>query len=223
MGAYGRLPSHPFQLSYGPMRGKTDPQTDGPRDAAPAEDTAPPIQADTLPRLIAEHNRALHAFLMMRVRDEQEAREVAQEAYVQMLQLHQPGAVNFMRAYLFKTASNIAINRAKQRRTRQRLDQAGGAEPPVDRLTPEHRVLAAQELTVLRRALFELAPKCRRAFVLYRLRDWSYEQIAGELGVQPRMVRHYLTHAGLYCKLRVQGLSCAQAREKTKTKAKVKS
>src|SRR5688572_10049197 len=78
--------------------------------------------AEMLARLIEEHNRALHAFLMMRVRDEQEAQEVAQEAYVQILQLHQPGAVNFLRSYLFKTAANIAINRAKQRRTRDRLD-----------------------------------------------------------------------------------------------------
>lgn len=80
-------------------------------------------RARELSRLIEEHNRALHAFLMTRVRDEQEARDVAQEAYVQVLQLQKPGAINFLRAYLFKTAANIAINRAKQRSTRARLDR----------------------------------------------------------------------------------------------------
>ncbi len=185
--------------------------------AGPAGSSERSAHAEALARLIEEHNRALRAFLMMRVRDEQEAQEVAQEAYVQILQLHQPGAVNFLRSYLFKTAANIAINRAKQRRTRDRLDQIDSADKPVDRLTPEHRVLASQELKVFRRALFELSPKCRRAFVLHRFREWSHEEIARELGVQKRMVRHYLTQAGLYCKLRVSGLSAAEAKKQVKS------
>lgn len=165
-----------------------------------------------LARLIEEHNRALHAFLMTRVRDEHEAREVAQEAYVQLLQLDQPGAINFLRAYLFRTAANIAINRAKQRSTRAALDQKGAGEPLVDRLTPDRWVLAAEELEIFQRALLELSPKCRRAFVLYRFNEWSHERIARELGVQERMVRHYLSHAGVYCKLRIHGCSPAEAK-----------
>lgn len=173
--------------------------------------------AQALSQLIEAHNRALHAFLLMRVRDEQEAREIAQEAYVRLLQLHEPGAVSFMRAYLFKTAANIAINRAKQRQARGRIDRMDVEEEPVDQLTPDRWVLAAEELEILKQALFELPPKCRRAFVLHRFQEWDQEQIARELGVQPRMVRHYLLQAGLYCRLRVKGLSPAQAMEQVKS------
>jgi RNA polymerase sigma factor (sigma-70 family) len=183
------------------------PTSAGPEPSGPAD------HAQALSKLIEEHNRALHAFLMMRVRDEQEAREIAQEAYVRILQLHEPGAVSFLRAYLFKTAANIAINRAKQRQTRGRIDRMEPIEEPVDQLTPERWMLAAQEVEILKRALFELPPKCRRAFVLHRFQEWGQDQIARELGVQPRMVRHYLLQAGLYCKLRIKGLSPAEARE----------
>jgi RNA polymerase sigma-70 factor (ECF subfamily) len=165
--------------------------------------------------LLEEHNRALHAFLMTRVRDEHEARDVAQEAYARVLQLHRPGAINFLRAYLFKTAANIAINRAKQRTIRGRLDQLDAHHEVVDPLTPERRVLAAEEIEVLRRALFELPPKCRRAFVLHRFQEWDVERIASRLGVGPRMVRHYLMQAGLYCQLRIRGLSPAAAKAET--------
>jgi RNA polymerase sigma factor (sigma-70 family) len=168
--------------------------------------------AHELARLIEEHNRALHAFLMIRLKDEEEARDVAQEAYVQVLQLHQPGAVNFLRAYLFKTAANIAINRARQRSTRGRLDAMHASEEAVDRLSPERMVLAEEEVEIFRRALFELPPKCRRAFVLHRFQEWDIEQIAAELGIRARMVRHYLLQAGLYCKLRVRGLPPADAK-----------
>jgi RNA polymerase sigma factor (sigma-70 family) len=181
--------------------------------SAPQSPETPVAAGDSvLAGLIRAHNRALHAFLMTRVRDEQEARDVAQEAYVQMLQLDRPDAINFMRAYLFRTAANIAINRAKQRRVRGALDQVASADVAVDLLSPDRRVLAAEELEILQRALLELSPKCRRAFVLFRVLEWSQERIARDLGVQQRMVRHYLAQAGLYCRLRMTGCSAAEAK-----------
>src|ERR1700728_1336274 len=61
-------------------------------------------------RLFREHNRALILFLSARLKDVQSAREVAQEAYVKVLQLQSPGSVKFLRAYLFKVAGNLAID-----------------------------------------------------------------------------------------------------------------
>src|ERR1041384_1753927 len=102
---------------------------------APAADPAVPGDSphqESVADLLRNHNRALHAFLMTRVRDEHEAREIAQEAYVRMLQLEHPGAVSFLRAYLFKTAANIALDRAKERATHARLLRAEFVEEPVD-------------------------------------------------------------------------------------------
>lgn len=174
----------------------------------------------TVADLVREHNRALHAFLMARLRDEHEAREVAQEAYVRLLQLDQPGTVSLLRAYLFKTAANIAIDRARQRSQRSRIHEREFSEEPIDRLSPEARTLSAEDLEVLKKALLELSPKARRAFLLYRLEGWSDAQIAGQLGVKPRMVRYYLTQAGLYCWLRVQGSTPEQAREQSRYSSK---
>jgi RNA polymerase sigma factor (sigma-70 family) len=69
--------------------------------------------------LYREHNRVLVRCLTARLRSEQEAKEVAQEAYVRLLQLQKPGAPSLLRAYLFKTATNIAIDRLRHRRVRQ--------------------------------------------------------------------------------------------------------
>ena len=49
-----------------------------------------------------EHNRMLVGYLRSRLGSEQEAKEVAEDAYVRVLQLHQPGAPGLLRAYLFK-------------------------------------------------------------------------------------------------------------------------
>jgi len=184
----------------------TDPVTCG-------EEPAWSAHARELARIIEEHNRALHAFLMARgVRDEQEARDVAQEAYIRVLQLDEPAAVSFLRAYLFKTAANIAANRARDRATRHRIDSTDDPGEPIDGLSPERHVLAEEEVSVLRRALFELPPKHRRAFVLHRFEEWDVGRIGTELAVSARTVRHYILHAALYCQLRVQGLSPTDAK-----------
>ena len=66
-------------------------------------------------------------------------------------------------------------------------------------------------------ALGELPANYRRAFMLRRYQEWSPERIAQELGTKSRMVRHYISRATIYCKLRLEGLSAAEARKKVLT------
>src|SRR5580658_5486126 len=72
--------------------------------------------AGRIDHLFREHNDALVRFLSARLGSYQDAREVAQEAYVRLLNLDRPGAVNFLRALLYKTAANLAIDRLRHQR-----------------------------------------------------------------------------------------------------------
>lgn len=171
-------------------------------------------------RLFHEHNQALIGFLLTRVNSEQEARDVAQEAYVRMLELDTPGAVGFLRAYLFKTAANLAVDRARQRAIQARLHEHWLV--PLDALSevpsPEGVASARQELELLRSFMAELPPRCRAAFYLHRFRDLSVLQIARELGVTDRMVRKYLVQAFVYCRQRLneaRGKAAAGTMEKS--------
>ena len=177
--------------------------------AAPAEDRG---HSNALSKLFEEHNRTLHSFLLTRLGNEQEAREVAQEAYVRLLQLDRPGTISFLRAYLFKTAANLAVDRIRQQVNRARLDQIAPQAEPVDRLSPDHRLMATEDLDVLERALLELPHSHRRAFVLHRFEEWPTAEIARDLGVRERAARNYITRAAVYCKLRLTGIPQAQAK-----------
>lgn len=170
------------------------------------------LDPSDISQLFEEHNRALHSFLMMRIGNEQEAREVAQEAYVRLLQLHRPGAVSFLRAYLFKTALNIAMDRARQRTARGRLDRLDAGDDLIDHLSPDRRIAGREDLELLERALQELPPKYRRAFILHRFEDRTTGEIARDLGVEKRMVRNYISRTVIYCRLRLQGVLPSEAR-----------
>ncbi len=131
-------------------------------------------------RLFQEHNRALVSFLRAKLRNDQEAREVAQEAYVKLLQLESPGVVSFLQAYLFKIASNIAIDRIRHHIVGDRLAQeAALLFDEVDQTaSPERTFLAQDELRRISEAMKDLPEKCRQAFALHVLLERPLTEVA---------------------------------------------
>lgn len=169
-------------------------------------------RAEEVSRLFREHNRALVKFVLTRVANEQEAKEIAQEAYVRLLQLDQTVGISYLRWYLFKIARHIATDRYRQQNIRARLDQQHETLADLDLVSPtENSVLAADELARLMSALKELPSKCQRAFLLHRLRGLSTAEVAAQLGITDRTVRNHLRRALLYCRFRVEGMPMDEA------------
>src|SRR5579862_5173614 len=74
-------------------------------------------RTERLARVFREHNEALVSFIALRVCSRQEAQDIVQEAYVRLLRLDQQRAVSFLRAFLFKTALNLAVDRIRRAQT----------------------------------------------------------------------------------------------------------
>ena len=171
-----------------------------------------------LSSLFREHNRTLVRFINARLRNEQEANEIAQEAYVKMLQLDRcPGTASFLRHYLFRVAENLAVDRIRQRYSRSRLDQLTSIDDLFQEALAERTVLASQELALLRAAVAELPEKYREAFRLIKLEDNSFPQAAGLMQLSERMVRKYITRALIYIRLRREGHSAKDAWNKVQS------
>jgi RNA polymerase sigma-70 factor (ECF subfamily) len=172
---------------------------------APAEPAVPPGGASPsdIERLFREHNAALLRFIATKLGSTQEAREVAQEAYVRLLSLDRPEAVSYLRGFLFKTAANIAVDRLRQRSRRRTAHLADSVDLRVFELSPERQVASAQSLAVLRRALDELPSNCRQAFTLHRVHELSCEEITQRMGISERSVRLYVARAIQHLRMRL--------------------
>ena len=123
---------------------------------------------------------------------------MAQEAYAQLLGLGNPRAMSFLSAHLFQTAANLATNRLKQRRNRQRLDEMVIREAS-DARSPEQFCVAQRDLDLITRAIEELPPKCARAFILVRFDDFDFNQVAEMMDLRPRQVRRLVARALEHC------------------------
>lgn len=164
----------------------------------------PPAGAGTRQELVArlfrEHNQALLRFLAMRLQSHQEAKEVAQEAYVKLLNLDQSQAISYQRAFLFKTAANLAVDRLRGRNRRERARETGLFDELREAPTPEHETLVAQEVAHLEKLIAELPAKCRQAFLLYKIEGLEFRDVATRMNLSERMVRDYVVRATLYCR-----------------------
>lgn len=157
-------------------------------------------RATVVERLFREHNEALIRFLRGRVGSHNEAIEVAQEAYVRLLSLDQPGAVSYLRAFLFKTAANIAIDR---RRRNQNFEKVAGRQlfsELTENRTPERQLSGEQTLRHLGALIEGMPPKCRESFVMNQIQGLDAATIARRLGITDSMVRKYVVRALLHCR-----------------------
>ncbi len=153
--------------------------------------------------LFREHNRALVSFLLARLSSEQEARDVAQEAYVRLLQLDSPGTIGFLRGYLFRIAANLSVDRVRIRAVRERTMEVFDEFSEVEMV--EGQAMTHQEFEQACEALNELAPRCREAFVRHVVEGYSTPEVARELRVDERTVRKYVTRALVHCRARLRG------------------
>lgn len=173
----------------------------------------------TVSQLFRDHNRMLVGYLTSRLRSEQEAREVAQEAYVRLLQLQDPGAPNLLRAYLFKTATNLAIDRLRHRRVQRQTEEQPElfenlTATGVESSDPAKQLLEREQTDRLLGYLEELPGKCQQVFNLHRLEGVPQQAVAVRVGVSARMVRRYVTYAMVYCRLRLDGVPIDEVRRK---------
>lgn len=153
--------------------------------------------------LFESHNRALLRFLACRLQSAQEAKEVAQEAYVRMLQLDAPNGISYLRAFLFKTAANLAADRLKSAARRGRVDRLEFFDETECEPSPEQGVSAEQQIDAILKACDELPPRCRYAFVMHRFHGHSISEVAGMMGLSVRMVQLYVERALVFCRDRL--------------------
>jgi len=157
-------------------------------------------QAD-IQALFQRHNDELVRYLTGRLKSKDEAVEVAQEAFVRLLRLDDTGTIGFLRAFLFRTATNIAIDRQRRKgRARAYADEERiDDEAQVFTFTPEREVAGRQSLERVIECIDGLPPKCRKAFIDYKFRHKEYDEIAGDMGVSSSMVRKYVLRALIHC------------------------
>jgi RNA polymerase sigma-70 factor (ECF subfamily) len=140
------------------------------------------------------HGPALRAWLAGRFAARLDLEDIVQEALVRTLRAHQAGTLRAPRQFLYATARNLALDRAR-RHGISHTESLGEIEAlnVLDEGTgiPE-TVARHQELALLTEAIQSLPPACRRILTLRKLYGLSQGEIAVRLGLSEKTVSNQI-------------------------------
>ena len=178
-----------------------------PADALEAT-TTPGSTADwsiaQLSAIYTEHRTQLVSQARRITRDEAEANEVVQEAFLKfMLAAPDLDTADRAIAYLRTSVTNLALNVIRARGARPNLVaiDADTTQERLNEIASENHIdldttiTAAEDAAIIREALARLTPDQRTALVMWEMEGRTTEEIATALNTSPANVRHILIRA----------------------------
>ena len=185
-------------------------------DGASASSVCGSGHDERLADLFAKYHAKLVKSLVARTRSWDEARDIASQAFVEVLS-QRPGAVSFLGAYLYRTARNLAINRLTHEAVRKGKEPIVGYEPG-SHPSPEPLWVEQEQAAIVRRAVEGLSPRLRMAVILRVWDELPYGDIVSRfaaIGVplNVRTVQRYVAEALAQCRHAILASDIAQAKE----------
>ena len=147
-------------------------------------------------------SKRLLQFLRARLANEEDARDLAQEAYLRLIRASDANLINDPVAYLFRIARNLVYEWYSTQGPQ--TESLADVDLLDEGMSVESRVESELQVDRLESVLKSLSPKCRAAIVMHRQHGMTYDEIAGELGVSSAMVKKYLSQGLSRCRARLR-------------------
>ena len=145
---------------------------------------------------MAESDRLIDKFLALRgqlarlvmsIVPPKEVEDIVQETYVRVCQVENRDHIRDPRAYLFRTARNLALDHVKRSESRLTVSADIDALPEEALLSPPEsdpthaQVASDEEFALFCEAVRSLPRQCRRAFVLKKVYGYTLKEIMAEM------------------------------------------
>jgi len=143
--------------------------------------------------LFAQVYPALHRYCVRMASDPDLGEDLAQEAFVRLLDHRVEGDPPQLRAWLFKVATHLMRERARVGANRRRLLEQNPMDPGGTP-TPEDEMDRREGIRMVREALGSLDER-DRTLLLLREEGFSYQELAEALEVKPTSVGTLLARA----------------------------
>jgi RNA polymerase sigma factor (sigma-70 family) len=157
------------------------------------------LSNDQITKLFQDHREALTQFLAYKIRCPETAQDLCQETYLRLLRDNAVTHDENLSGFLFRVADCLAINYMKWQRQAK-----NNAIPLHDELIcpkhlPDEITALRQQCEVLLDAINSLPQKYRHVFLLRKIDELTYTEIALRLDISEKTVQRYLVEAMLLC------------------------
>ena len=143
--------------------------------------------------LVCRHQNAVVGLIYRMCGDPQQAEDAAQEAFVRVWQnLNSYKPQHAFRSWLYRIATNVALDSLRRERTTVELDSLPLAD---DNASPEQSAEEGQRTAQVRKAIARLSEPLRIVLILREYQELSYQEIAETLDIPTGTVMSRLNTA----------------------------
>lgn len=154
-------------------------------------------------RVFADVQPVLRRFLVARFGNEADADDVVQDTFVRLHTVAKTEVIENPKALAFSIARNLSVDLIrKNSRAKARESAYGGARSEaagddyVDSQPDAERQLSSrQDMERVLKALDDLSPKVRQAFVLHKIDGHPYAEVAKLMGIAKSTVEKHMIKA----------------------------
>ncbi|MDD5579559.1 MAG: sigma-70 family RNA polymerase sigma factor [Methylobacter sp.] len=152
---------------------------------------------DFLHEIFLKHAHEVSTFICVRWPREQDVADIVQELFLWPFQYPHPETIHNPRAFLFQTASNMAVDRHRRLKIRERYTEP---DPDLETLadtcsSPASYWETHEDLERYIQWLDELPELHRHAFILFRIEGYSHAEIALHLSISVSSSERYVKSA----------------------------
>jgi RNA polymerase sigma-70 factor (ECF subfamily) len=186
-------------------------QPSGPRPVLPFDDAGDAAlvrevvegHVDAFETLVRRHQRPVYSAILRMVRDAEEARDLAQTAFLKAFeQIHTFDPRFRFFSWIYRIAIHEAINHLQRRRRPEPLD----VDVVFEGKGPQGELEGRELERAVQAALGTLSPDHRAVVVLRHFLDGSYREIAVALDLPEKTVKSRLFEARRALRLRLEAM-----------------
>lgn len=150
--------------------------------------------------LYSDHHGWLLAWLRKRLGNAGDAADLAQDTFVRVMgKTAELPTLREPRAWLTSIAHGLVVDHVRRQDIERAYEEVLASESASCHVSPEIRLMALEALYALDVLLEGLKPNVRLAFLMSRLEEMSYPDIARRLQVSLSSVEKYMATAIRHC------------------------
>lgn len=150
-----------------------------------------------------QNEAAIRRYLARQRGSAQDTQDFVQETFLRGFAAEMKSHIKEPKAYLFQIAKSVVLERLRknQRAPVSMFEADGDAELILDeeQAAAEEWLEGRRKLALFVRAVAELPPQCRVAFLMRRVEGLQYKQIANRMNISVSAVEKHVTTGLLKC------------------------
>lgn len=145
-------------------------------------------------KLFREFYPHLRNYLYFKMGNIEAAEDLAQDVFFKLWENRDQVRMESVKSYLYTMASNTAINHLKREQLRFRYAARQQSNPAHD-MNPEYEIQHSEYKKKLEQVINELPESNRLVFLMNRIEDLKYREIADRLGLSIKAVEKRMSKA----------------------------